>query len=56
MTGLTVPMQISREALEFLVGLNGEPEWVRDIRWKAWETFEQLPMPTPRDEEWGERT
>jgi Fe-S cluster assembly protein SufD len=52
MTGLTVPMQISREALEFLVGLNGEPEWVRDIRWKAWETFEQLPMPTPRDEEW----
>ena len=52
MTGLTVPKQISREALEFLVGLNGEPEWVRDTRRRAWENFEQIPMPTPRDEEW----
>jgi len=39
MTELVVPKQISREALEFLVGLNGEPEWVSDIRRKAWEIF-----------------
>ncbi|MER3501684.1 MAG: Fe-S cluster assembly protein SufD [Candidatus Fervidibacterota bacterium] len=52
MTELVVPTQISQEALEFLVARNGEPEWVREIRWQAWEWFEQIPMPTPRDEEW----
>lgn len=52
MAELVVPTQISREAVEFLVERNGEPDWVRSLRRQAWEVFEQLPMPTPRHEEW----
>ncbi len=52
MAELVAPMQISGEALEFLLEHNNEPNWLRSMRQQAWETFEQLPMPTPRDEEW----
>jgi len=52
MEKLVLPTQISREALEFIIGLNGEPGWVQELRRKAWEVFEQTPMPTPKDEEW----
>jgi len=30
----------------------GEPEWLRDRRMAAWQTFLALPMPTRQDEEW----
>ncbi|MGQ9463624.1 MAG: Fe-S cluster assembly protein SufD [Candidatus Fervidibacter sp.] len=52
MSRLVAPTQISREAVSFLAERNGEPPWVRDLREKAWGIFENLPMPTPRDEEW----
>lgn len=39
-------------AVEFLIERNSEPEWMQSLRRKAWETFRQLPMPTPEDEEW----
>lgn len=52
MAELVMPTQISREAVEFLVERNGEPDWVRSLRQQVWEVFEQLPMPTPRHEEW----
>lgn len=47
-----VPTQISPSALEFLTEQNGEPKWFQEIRRQGWEAFEQIPMPTPRDEEW----
>lgn len=52
MVEIVAPTQISLNALEFLVERNGEPEWVQKIRRQAWELFEQIPMPTPRDEGW----
>ena len=30
----------------------GEPEWLREQRQRAWELYEQTPMPTTRLEEW----
>lgn len=43
---------ISREAVEELSERFREPEWLRERRLRAWETFEATPMPTPNDEEW----
>jgi Fe-S cluster assembly protein SufD len=42
----------TREAVEELsAGLN-EPAWMREFRLKAWEVYEQMPMPTTNDEPW----
>jgi Fe-S cluster assembly protein SufD len=42
----------TREAVEELsAGLN-EPAWMREFRLKAWEVYEQTPMPTTNDEPW----
>jgi len=37
---------------ETLDQLQGEPGWLRDVRRKALETYESLPMPSKTDEEW----
>jgi len=42
----------TREAVEAVSAANGESEWVRAARLAAWETYESIPMPTLRDEEW----
>lgn len=42
----------SREAVEELSRTKNEPDWVRDARLAAWETYEQLPAPKRTDEEW----
>ncbi len=42
----------SREAVEELSRRKGDPDWVRDARLAAWETYESLPMPKRTDEEW----
>lgn len=42
----------SREAVEALSRQKGEPDWMRELRLQAWETYERLPMPTRRDEAW----
>ncbi len=52
MAELAIPTQIAPEALAFLMERNSEPQWLKEQRQRAWETFEQLPMPSPRDEEW----
>ncbi|MDX1567475.1 MAG: Fe-S cluster assembly protein SufD [Longimicrobiales bacterium] len=41
---------LSRDAAEAAGG--GEPEWLRQRRIEAWETYERTPMPTTRLEEW----
>jgi Fe-S cluster assembly protein SufD len=42
----------SREAVEELSHRRGEPDWLREKRVAAWETFETIPMPKRTDEEW----
>ncbi len=42
----------SREAVEELSHRRNEPDWLREKRVAAWETYEQIPMPKRTDEEW----
>lgn len=42
----------TREAVEALTTAKSEPEWVREWRLAAWETFDALPWPKRTDEEW----
>jgi Fe-S cluster assembly protein SufD len=43
---------ISRETVEALSSFKGEPEWLTEKRLGAWQSFQDLPMPTLRDEAW----
>ncbi|MDT8304507.1 MAG: Fe-S cluster assembly protein SufD [Anaerolineae bacterium] len=42
----------SREAVEQLSSQLGEPDWMRDLRLRAWDQFSQTPLPTTKDEPW----
>jgi len=42
----------SRETVEELSRLKGEPPWLLERRRQAWEAFQALPMPSLRDEDW----
>jgi Fe-S cluster assembly protein SufD len=42
----------AREAVDQLSAAKPEPDWVREWRAAAWETFESLPWPKRTDEEW----
>jgi Fe-S cluster assembly protein SufD len=42
----------SREAVEQLSQMLGEPAWMREFRLRAWEQFAQTPLPTTQDEPW----
>src|SRR5215211_481713 len=42
----------TRAAVESLSAAKNEPDWVRDWRLAAWETFERLDWPKRTDEEW----
>jgi Fe-S cluster assembly protein SufD len=48
----TLTRGFSREAVEELSRLRGEPDWLRERRLKAWDTYEVIPMPKRTDEEW----
>lgn len=41
----------SRADVEALSEKNNEPQWLRDLRLKAWELYEEMPMPQ-MEEEW----
>src|SRR5215210_1370693 len=43
---------ISAEVVETLSRFKNEPVWLTEKRLEAWRTFEQMPMPTLRDEAW----
>jgi len=43
---------LTREAVLDLVRQKNEPQWLRDFRLEAWESYTRLPMPTQRDEAW----
>ncbi|MEX2425515.1 MAG: Fe-S cluster assembly protein SufD [Thermomicrobiaceae bacterium] len=42
----------SRRAAEELSLRRGEPDWIRELRLAAWDTYEDIPMPKRTDEEW----
>src|SRR5260221_6816530 len=35
-----------------LIARRAEPEWMRERRLDAWQTYQRIPMPTRQDEEW----
>lgn len=45
-------MAFTREAVEEVASLHGDPDWLRARRREAFEIFEKLPMPSKSDEEW----
>ena len=45
-------MAFTREAVEELASLHGEPEWLRARRRDAFELYERLPLPNRQEEEW----
>src|SRR5512133_2462104 len=42
----------SMEALKELSWAKNEPDWLRELRMEAWRAWEQIPMPSRKDEEW----
>jgi len=52
MTVSEISKAMTREAVEWLSASKNEPEWMRDLRLRAWVHFETLPMPTRHDEDW----
>ncbi len=44
-------MVVTKATLEDLL-FRGEPDWLRDRRREALESYERLPMPSKTDEEW----
>jgi Fe-S cluster assembly protein SufD len=43
---------ITQTAFDAFLAARNEPAWLTDIRRKAWARFQELPMPTVREEEW----
>jgi Fe-S cluster assembly protein SufD len=43
---------ISQETVEALSSFKGEPAWLTQKRLEAWQKYQDLPMPTLRDEAW----
>ena len=45
-------MKFTKDAVEEVASLHGDPEWLRVKRRQAFEIFEKLPLPSKSDEEW----
>jgi len=43
---------ISQAAFDAFLSARDEPAWLTDLRRKAWSRFQDVPMPSARDEEW----
>jgi Fe-S cluster assembly protein SufD len=43
---------LNKETVLTLSAALGEPEWMKEFRLRAWECYEQTPMPTVKDEPW----
>jgi Fe-S cluster assembly protein SufD len=42
----------TQTAFESFLSTRDEPSWLTDLRRTAWQRFQELPMPSVRDEEW----
>ncbi|SRR5579875_794336 len=52
MTAPVARRGFSAESLGELIERRDEPEWMRERRRAAWQTYQDIPMPTQQDEEW----
>src|SRR5262252_2692189 len=52
MTAPVARRGFTAEAVAELIARRGEPEWMRERRLDAWDTYQRMPMPTRQDEEW----
>jgi Fe-S cluster assembly protein SufD len=52
MSTATVSTGFSQEAFEAFLSTRQEPAWLVEMRRAAWRKFQELPMPSVRDEEW----
>ena len=52
MTAPTARRGFTEEAVTELIERRAEPDWMRARRLDAWNTYQQIPMPTRFDEEW----
>ena len=43
---------ISQTSFDAFLAAREEPAWLTEMRRKAWSRFQELPMPSVRDEEW----
>ena len=48
----TLLKDINPKWIEAFSKENKEPTWLLDVRQKAFETYQKLPWPGPRDEQW----
>ncbi len=52
MTQTTTKIEFTREGFQAFLESRDEPAWLTQLRQSAWQTFENLPWPGQRDEEW----
>ena len=52
MATAVVSTGFSQEAFDAFLAARDEPAWLTDMRREAWQRFQELPMPSVRDEEW----
>ena len=47
-----VSAEMNREGFDEMVMTRCEPDWLTDLRYHAWKTFEQTPLPDAKAENW----
>jgi len=52
MTDTAIRTGFTRAAVEELSGRKGEPDWMRQRRLEAFDTYERMPLPARTEEEW----
>jgi Fe-S cluster assembly protein SufD len=52
MTQLTEQIPFSQEGFDAFLQSRDEPDWLRSLRTQCWRSFQQLPWPGQRHEEW----
>jgi Fe-S cluster assembly protein SufD len=51
MSTAAVSTGFSQDAFDNFLSTRDEPAWLIDLRRKAWQRFQELPMPSVREEE-----
>ena len=52
MSTATVSKGFTQQAFDSFLAARDEPAWLTDMRQAAWQRFQELPMPSVREEEW----
>jgi Fe-S cluster assembly protein SufD len=52
MSASTISTGFTQEAFDAFVAARDEPTWLNAMRREAWRRFQEMPMPSVRDEEW----